>query len=60
MKVRMTAWIPGTRPGGAWPPPGGEVEVSDLEGAELCASGVAVPVKKRAPAKRARRKPRSS
>ena len=47
MIVKMTAWIPGTRPGGAWPPPGGELEVSDAERAGLIASGQAVPVKRR-------------
>jgi hypothetical protein len=51
----MKAWIPATRPGGAWPAPGGVVEVSETEGAELCASGLAVPVaEKRQRAKRAR------
>lgn len=43
--VRMKTQILATRPGGAWPEVGGTVDVPDIEGAELCAHGYAVPVK---------------
>lgn len=48
MVIRMKHQILATRPGGTWPEVGETVEVSDLEGAELCAAGLAVPVKKTA------------
>ena len=45
MKVRMTIGISGGRGDGTdWPLPGGVLEVSDREGAELCAAGLAEPV----------------
>ena len=40
----MRAAISGTRNGATWPPIGGEIEVGDEEGAELCAAGMATPV----------------
>jgi len=45
MKVRMKVEITGTRDGKEWPARGEELEVSDEEGRDLCASGVAEPVK---------------
>lgn len=45
MRVTMVRQVSGTRAGVAWPGPGGEVEVDDDEGARLCASGLASPVK---------------
>jgi hypothetical protein len=44
MKVRMKVGVSGTRNGEDWPGPGGELEVDDEEGAQLCASGLAEPV----------------
>lgn len=49
MKVRMIAHVSGTRNGAEWPAPGGEIVVPDLEGAELCANGLAAPVAEPAP-----------
>lgn len=48
MKVEMKHEVSGTRDGEPWPPIGGEITVPDEEGAELCASGMAVPVAERA------------
>lgn len=45
MKIRMKGDITGTRNGEQWPRPGGELDVPDDEGATLCASGMAEPVK---------------
>lgn len=45
MKVKMKVEITGTRDGVEWPARGEELEVSDEEGRDLCASGVAEPVK---------------
>jgi hypothetical protein len=45
MKVRMKGDITGTRNGVPWPPLGGEIDLPDEEGAALCATGMAVPVK---------------
>ena len=60
MKIRMKVVMSGTRNGEAWPLPGGEIEVPDDEGANMCANGLATPVRsdeddveKRAPAKKA-------
>ncbi|MFD0902337.1 hypothetical protein [Actinomadura sediminis] len=47
MKVRMKVAVSGTRNGRPWPHPGEVVELSDAEGADLCASGVAEPVAER-------------
>lgn len=44
MKVRMKLQISGTRDGQEWPAKGGEVELPDEEGAQLCASGLAEPL----------------
>lgn len=41
----MKVYISGTRNGEAWPAPGGEVDLPDQEGAKLCASGLATPVR---------------
>lgn len=45
--VQMVAGISGTRNGQDWPAPGGTLEVSATEAAELIASGLAIagPVK---------------
>ena len=48
MRVRMRAAISGTRNGVTWPPIGGEIEVGDEEGAQLCAAGMATPIMQRA------------
>lgn len=45
MKVQMVVKISGTRDGADWPAPGESITVPDAEGAELCANGLAVPVK---------------
>jgi hypothetical protein len=45
MKVKMKVDVTGTRDGTEWPARGEELEVSDEEGRELCASGIADPVK---------------
>ncbi len=44
MRVKMLHEISGTRDGVDWPPIGGEVDLPDEEGAELCAMGSAEPV----------------
>lgn len=44
MKVKMVVSISGTRGGVDWPPAGSVLEVSDEEGAQLCAGQLAVPV----------------
>ncbi|MCX3064208.1 hypothetical protein [Streptomyces beihaiensis] len=44
MKIRMKAEVSGARNGRPWPRRGGIVDVSDAEGADLCASGIAEPV----------------
>lgn len=41
MKVRMKVSITGLRDGKPWPPAGGEIVVSDQEGADLCTDGMA-------------------
>jgi hypothetical protein len=59
MKVKMKVQITGLRNNVRWPAPGNEVEVSDAEGAKLCASGLAAPVvedKVEKPAKRAEKR----
>lgn len=40
----MNVHISGTRNGAYWPEIGGEIDLTDVEGAELCASGMASPV----------------
>jgi len=44
IKVRMQVGMSGTRSGVAWPAPGEILECSPDEGAQLCASGIAIPV----------------
>lgn len=44
MKVRMKVEVSGTRNGHPWPSRGEVVDVTDAEGAELCAAGMAEPV----------------
>lgn len=44
MKVKMKVGVSGTHDGIDWPPRGGVAEVSDVEGADLCARGLAEPV----------------
>lgn len=45
MKVRIKGDISGSRNGVPWPKRGETMELSDDEGAQLCASGLASPVK---------------
>ena len=45
MKVVMRVGISGTRGGQDWPQPGQILECSTEEGAHLCASGIAIPVR---------------
>ncbi|WP_262059672.1 hypothetical protein [Streptomyces sp. STR69] len=45
MKVRITGDISGSRNGVPWPKRGETIELPDDEGAQLCASGLASPVK---------------
>lgn len=45
MKVRIQGDISGSRDGVPWPKRGETMELPDDEGASLCASGLAVPVK---------------
>jgi len=47
MRVKMKYQVSGTRDGVDWPPIGDELDVPDLEGAELCASGIAEAVASR-------------
>ncbi len=44
MKVRMILPMSGLRGSVEWPPPGETLEVGPDEGAQLCRSGIAVPV----------------
>ena len=61
MRVCMTVEISGTRDGVPWPPRGGEVDLPDAEGADLCAAGYATPVAVPAPVeKRGPGRPRKS
>lgn len=45
MKVRMLVKVQGTRDGADWPEIGDTITVPDAEGADLCATGLAEPVK---------------
>ena len=56
MKIRMKGDISGTRDGRPWPKRGEVAEVSDAEGALLCAQGMAEPVAE-APAERVEKRP---
>ena len=49
MKIVMRCKISGTRDGADWPDAGGFLAVSDVEGAALCAQGLAVPAAAPAP-----------
>jgi hypothetical protein len=40
----MRDQISGTRNGEPWPPPGGEIDLSDAEAVKYCANGLATPV----------------
>lgn len=44
MKVRMLLSIAGTLDGVRYPPAGGEFDVPDVVGANLCSKGLAEPV----------------
>lgn len=44
MRVKMKVSVSGSRDGRSWPPAGGEIDVSDIEAADLCAADLAVPV----------------
>lgn len=46
MKVQMTISLTGTLDGRRYPPKGGEFDVPDVVGANLCAKGYAEPVAK--------------
>lgn len=52
VKIRIKVQPSGLLNGRAWPEPGGEMEVPDVVGVDLCASGVAEPVAVRAAEKR--------
>lgn len=57
MKIRIVQQISGTRGDRTdWPPAGSELVVGDLEGAELCRSGVAIPVAEETPPVETRRR----
>lgn len=45
MKVRIKGDISGSRNGAPWPKRGEDIELPDDEAAQLCASGLAAPVK---------------
>jgi hypothetical protein len=45
VKIKLKVDLTGTRNGVDWPARGEEFEVPDEEGRELCASGIAEPVK---------------
>jgi hypothetical protein len=47
MKIQMKVVMSGTRNGESWPLPGGELEVPDEEGANMCANGLAIPVSRK-------------
>lgn len=49
MKIRMKAALTGFRDGARWPGIGLVLIVSDAEGADLCAAGLADPVADTAP-----------
>jgi hypothetical protein len=53
VRIRITATISGTRNGRDWPPAGEEIDVPDVEGAEMCAAKLAEPVVAPVPAERA-------
>jgi len=44
MRVRMRDQISGTRNGEPWPPPGGEIDLPDVEAVKYCANRLAEPV----------------
>lgn len=44
MRIRMRTDVSGSRDGQPWPKRGETMDVSDAEGADLCASGMAEPV----------------
>jgi len=45
VKVKMIQQMSGPRPDGTdWPAYGAELDVSDAEGKDLCAGGIAIPV----------------
>lgn len=44
MRVKMKVSVSGSRDGQPWPPAGGTLDVADLEGADMCAAGLAEPV----------------
>lgn len=44
MKVRMKVAVSGTRNGQDWPAKGGQMDLPDGEGADLCSAGLAEPV----------------
>lgn len=49
MKIIMRSKITGSRNGEDWPEPGESMVVPDLEGADLCAQGYAIPAGAPAP-----------
>lgn len=52
MKIRMKTHISGTRNGVRWPEAGAEVTLPDNEAADLCAQGLAEPVRDESAEKR--------
>lgn len=57
MKVKMLVQIQGQRNSKSWPKVGKTIEVSDEEGAKLCAAGYAEPVAEHRAAEKAVVKP---
>lgn len=53
MRVRMRQQMSGTRDGADWPLRGEELDVTDDEGAALCAAGIADPMATEPPVERA-------
>jgi hypothetical protein len=49
MKIKMLVGISGSLDGQPYPPRGGEWEVNDVAGAQLCAKGLAKPVAEKEP-----------
>ena len=47
MRVRMKVAVSGVRNGKLWPGIGGEMDVPDDEGADLCKNGFAEPIAER-------------
>jgi hypothetical protein len=59
MKVRIKVQPTGLLNGYEWPEVGGEIDVPDVVGADLCASGAATPVAEKKAEKKAEKRPAS-